>query len=122
MHSREEEILNIVSNLNKPLNERIIDKIQKGTKKGVTSTYNFSTTDKSKGEEAQGLNIFNKKGSEVNNNKNEIYRINQLLKQDNDNESKIKKIENFHMINSPLTPTDHEKQPIIFNPRKSFTN
>lgn len=49
MQSREEDILNIVSNLNKPLNERIIDKIQKSTTKhSVKSTYNFSTTDKSK--------------------------------------------------------------------------
>jgi hypothetical protein len=115
MRSRDEEILNIVSNLNKPINERIIDKIQKSTKKAVASTYNFSTTDKSKGDEVQNINIFNKKINE--NQKAETPRVNQLKKQEND--IKIKKVDKFQMINCPISPADQEK-PIIFTNRKSI--
>ncbi len=69
MQSREEDILNIVSNLNKPLNEVIIDKINKvTTKKMGKSSTQFSTTDKSKGEDmsnyANNLNNLMKKTNE----------------------------------------------------------
>lgn len=58
--SKNEDIFDIVSNMTKqPLNDKIIDKIQqKSTKKTGKNTYNFSTTDKSKGD-SQNNNAVN---------------------------------------------------------------
>lgn len=68
--TNEDEILNIVSNMTKqPLNEKILEKVQqKGAKKTGKNTYNFSTTDKSKGDSQHTNNILTKS-----NNYNSLY-------------------------------------------------
>jgi len=92
LQTKEDDIFQLVSNLsNQPLNDKIFDKIQqKNTKKIVKSTYNFSTTDKSKGD-SQNINNINKEntGSIVHNgsipstgvyvNKQESYQMQDLM-------------------------------------------
>jgi len=108
MQSREEDILNIVSNLNKPLNERIIDKIQKSsTKKTVKNTYNFSTTDRSKGDDASNyannLNLLAKKSIDImKSEEKQIVKVSVVQKQQQPTSKEIetRKIDTFQMINS----------------------
>lgn len=126
MQSREEDILNIVSNLNKPLNERIIDKIQKSSTK-KQSTYNFSTTDKSKGEDMSNYaNNLIKKNNNINDNKNELL---QKAKESNPQNPYLfkesRKIDNFQMINcaAPISNlnyiSDKEKENLLNNKKPS---
>jgi len=126
MQSREEDILNIVSNLNKPLNERIIDKIQKSSTK-KQSTYNFSTTDKSKGEDMSNYaNNLIKKNNNINDNKNELL---QKAKESNPQNPYLfkesRKIDNFQMINcaAPISNlnfiSDKEKESLLSNKKPS---
>ena len=111
MQSREEDILNIVSNLNKPMNERIIDKIQKSKNSAVKSTYNFSTTDKSKGSEISGnfannLNNLAKKGNELQIQQpsvNQEAKVAQKLIKDPNILRESRKIDGFQMTNSETT-------------------
>lgn len=83
-------IFNIVSNLsNQPLNEKIFDKIQQKNKKNpIKGSYNFSTTDKSKGTTGDSQNILNinklNNNSDKNTNfvigsKHESYQLHELM-------------------------------------------